>query len=80
MRQHPSIYFWLPCAADDPTARRQQYLNDLRRILAPSYRNDTTRLSATDKTFEDWQEQTENFLPISKPCRRTRSFPIRWKA
>ena len=51
------------CAADDSTARRQQYLNDLRRILAPSYRNDTTRLSATDKTFEDWQERTGELPP-----------------
>lgn len=51
------------CAADDSATRRQRYLEDLRRILAPSFRNDTTRLSARDKTFEDWQQRTGELPP-----------------
>jgi hypothetical protein len=51
------------CGADDSAARRRQYLDDLQRILPPSFRNDTTRVSATDKSWEDWQKRTGELPP-----------------
>jgi dienelactone hydrolase len=51
------------CLADDSTARRQQYLNDLLRILPPSYDKDTTRINATDRSWEQWQKRTGELPP-----------------
>jgi cephalosporin-C deacetylase-like acetyl esterase len=52
------------CLADDAAvARRRQYLDEMKRILAPSYRNDTTRINAHDKSWEDWQQRTGELPP-----------------
>lgn len=62
------------CEAAD-AARRQQYLNDLRRNLPPSYRNDTTRLSAHEKAWEDWQERTGELPPDFETMRSQAFLP-----
>ena len=51
------------CAADDAAVRRQQALSDLQRNLPPTFRNDTTRVSAFDKSWEDWQQRTRELPP-----------------
>jgi dienelactone hydrolase len=53
----------LPCLADESTTRRQQALADLKRILPPSYSKDTTRVSASDKSWEEWQQRTGELPP-----------------
>jgi pimeloyl-ACP methyl ester carboxylesterase len=57
------LFLAVVCAADDQTSRRQQYMRDLRKILPPSYRNDTTRVSGGDKSWEDWQQRTGELPP-----------------
>jgi dienelactone hydrolase len=43
--------------------RRQQALADLRNNLPATYRSDTTRLSAFDKSWEEWQARTHELPP-----------------
>ncbi|HYI96484.1 MAG TPA: alpha/beta fold hydrolase [Bryobacteraceae bacterium] len=49
--------------AEDAETRRQRYLNEILTILPPSYRNDTTRVSGGDRSFEDWQKRTGELPP-----------------
>jgi dienelactone hydrolase len=51
------------CLADDSTARRQRYLNEIRSILPASYKDDTTRVSGGYRSFEEWQERTAEAPP-----------------
>jgi hypothetical protein len=53
----------LACAADDSDIRRQQALTDLQRNLPATYANDTTRVSAFDRSWEQWQARTRELPP-----------------
>lgn len=43
--------------------RRQKYLSEISNILPASYRDDTTRVSGGDRSFEDWQKRTGELPP-----------------
>ncbi|HET8548842.1 MAG TPA: acetylxylan esterase [Bryobacteraceae bacterium] len=51
------------CADDASRARREEYLKQTLAILTPSYAKDTARISAHERTWEEWQKRTGELPP-----------------
>lgn len=57
------LILWLVLAAALPAADRKQELEDLLKILPPSSTRITGRISARDKSWEDWVRRTGELPP-----------------